>query len=137
MCIGICAEGSAVATKQFTLRKQLGMYFQSNNYLVFFICFHVGKGKVQCAVGNKQLAVCNWQWTNKSVLKFSGRLLMLNSWLMPIILSFGQLFLTIGIVASNPYYHLERCYYKLAVFNFFGILISKLMALPLRIALIV
>lgn len=61
---------------------------------------------------------------------------MLNSWLMPIILLFCQLLFAIGIVASNPNYHLERCYYKLAVFNFLGILISKLMALPLRLALI-
>jgi hypothetical protein len=77
MCIGIGTEGSAITTKQLALGKELGMYFQSDYYLVFFIFFHGGKGKVQWAVGNEQLAVCNWQLAKKSVLKFSGRLLML------------------------------------------------------------
>lgn len=57
MRIGIGTEGSAIATKQFALGKQLCMYFQPDYNLVFFICFHGGKGKVQWAVGNEQCAV--------------------------------------------------------------------------------
>jgi hypothetical protein len=53
MCIRVGTESSAIATKQFALGKQLGMYFQPNYYLVFFIFFHGCKGKAQCAVGNE------------------------------------------------------------------------------------
>jgi hypothetical protein len=39
VCIGISAKSGAVAAKQFTVCKQLGMYFQANHHLVRIVLY--------------------------------------------------------------------------------------------------
>ncbi len=45
------------------------MYFQANDYLVFFIFIHGCKGKVQLAVGNEQLAGKPSKWMKLMIKK--------------------------------------------------------------------